>query len=179
MTEDTLQPAKLHPASTSAGTDLARYIVDEKRRAGAARVSEKIRSLGIQHVLYQFVSVTGRVMGKAAPSAHWGTIAERGVQLWYGAVADVTVDRRGNYIGYGANASELVAIPEPETFCQLPWNPRVARVFCTLFRNREDVSPAVRNLLSASDVQAGPSACGAGSRPRSTPPRRDRRGTPR
>lgn len=148
MTEDTLQPAHLHPASTSAGTDLARYIADDKRRAGAARVSEKIRTLGIQHVLYQFVSVTGRVMGKAAPAAHWGTIAERGVQLWYGAVADVTVDRRGNYIGYGANASELVAIPEPETFCQLPWNPRVARVFCTLFRNREDAEDAGAFLTS-------------------------------
>jgi Glutamine synthetase len=25
-----------------------------------------------------------------------------------------------------------------ETFCQLPWDPKTARVFCTLFRNREE-----------------------------------------
>ena len=30
------------------------------------------------------------------------------------------------------------AIPEPETFEVLPWDPRVARVWCTCFRNRED-----------------------------------------
>jgi glutamine synthetase len=31
-----------------------------------------------------------------------------------------------------------VGIADPETFCQLPWEPKVARVFCTLFRNREE-----------------------------------------
>jgi glutamine synthetase len=41
-------------------------------------------------------------------------------------------------MGYGPEAAELVGIPEPETFCQLPWDKRVARVFCTLFRNREE-----------------------------------------
>ena len=35
-------------------------------------------------------------------------------------------------------ASELVGIPDPETFVQLPWDKRVARVFCTCFRNREE-----------------------------------------
>ena len=31
-----------------------------------------------------------------------------------------------------------MGIPEPETFCQLPWDKRVARLWCTLFRNREE-----------------------------------------
>jgi len=31
-----------------------------------------------------------------------------------------------------------VGIPDPETFCQLPWDKRVARVFCVCFRNREE-----------------------------------------
>ncbi|MAF55573.1 MAG: glutamine synthetase, partial [Deltaproteobacteria bacterium] len=48
------------------------------------------------------------------------------------------VDRHGDYIGYGPESSELVGIPDPETFCQLPWDKRVARVFCTCFRNREE-----------------------------------------
>ncbi len=32
----------------------------------------------------------------------------------------------------------LVGIPDPETFVQLPWDKRVGRVFCTCFRNREE-----------------------------------------
>ncbi|MBX2839308.1 MAG: glutamine synthetase family protein, partial [Gammaproteobacteria bacterium] len=33
---------------------------------------------------------------------------------------------------------ELIGIPEPETFSQLPWDKRVGRFYCTLFRNREE-----------------------------------------
>ena len=38
-------------------------------------------------------------------------------------------------------SSELVGIPEPETFVQLPWDKRIARVWCTCFRNREEENP--------------------------------------
>ena len=48
------------------------------------------------------------------------------------------LNRRGDYLGYGPEAAELVGIPEPETFMQLPWDKRVARMWCTLFRNREE-----------------------------------------
>ncbi|PWV58855.1 glutamine synthetase family protein [Plasticicumulans acidivorans] len=119
-------------------TDLQTYLADPARREAVARVNEKIARLGIDYVVYQFISVTGRVMGKGVPAAHWSSTADKGVQLWYGSVADVCADRRGDYIGYSANAAELVAIPDPETFCQLPWNPRWARVYCTLFRNRDE-----------------------------------------
>lgn len=118
--------------------DIEGFVLDPKRRELVAQVADKIKRLGIDHVYCQFVSVSGRVMGKAVPAAHWAAIADQGVQLWRGAVADVCTDRRGNYIGYPANASELVALPDPETFCQLPWNKRVARVFCSLFTDRGD-----------------------------------------
>ena len=39
---------------------------------------------------------------------------------------------------YGPEAAELVGIPEPETFQPLPWDPKVARVWCICFRNREE-----------------------------------------
>ena len=48
------------------------------------------------------------------------------------------LNRHGEYLGYGPEAAELVGIPEPETFMQLPWDKRVARMWCTLFRNREE-----------------------------------------
>ncbi len=124
------------PLSTD--SDIHRTIRSEARQAAIRRVQEKIDALGVDHIYYQFVSVTGRVMGKSAPAVHWESLSNKGVQLWYGAVADVSADRRGNYIGYPSNAAELVALPDPETFVQLPWNKRVARVFCTLFRHREE-----------------------------------------
>ena len=61
-----------------------------------------------------------------------------GFQLVYGSTANLFIDRHGDYIGYGPEAMELVGIPDPETFCQLPWDKRVARVYCTCFRNREE-----------------------------------------
>src|SRR6266576_3792420 len=51
---------------------------------------------------------------------------------------NLCIDRDGNYIGYGPEARELVGIPEPETFEVLPWDKKTARVFCTLFRGREE-----------------------------------------
>jgi glutamine synthetase len=107
-------------------------------------VRSKIDELGIQYIYYQFISVTGRIVGKGVPADHWETIAERGIQLVYGATANLSLDRHRNYIGYGPEAAELVAIPDPETFCQLPWDKRVARVYCTCFRNREE--PANQGL---------------------------------
>ena len=37
-----------------------------------------------------------------------------------------------------SDLKELVGIPDPETFVQLPWDKRVGRVFVTCFRNREE-----------------------------------------
>jgi glutamine synthetase len=125
-------------AKTGNLTDLEAYIASEERAELVKQVRAKIDLLGIQYIYYQFISVTGRVVGKGVPAAHWEAIAERGIQLVYGSTANLFVDRHRNYIGYGPEASELVAIADPETFCQLPWDKRVARVFCTCFRNREE-----------------------------------------
>ena len=80
----------------------------------------------------------GASAAKGFPADHWESIAERGFQLVYGATVNLFLNRHGEYLGYGPQDKELVGIPEPETFCQLPWDKRVARVFCTLFRNREE-----------------------------------------
>ena len=119
-------------------TDLEAHVNAEGRAELVKQVREKIDELGITYVYYQFVSVTGRIVGKGIPTDHWERIAERGFQLVYGSTANLFVDRHGDYIGYGPESSELVGIADPETFCQLPWDKRVARVFCTLFRNREE-----------------------------------------
>jgi glutamine synthetase len=101
-------------------------------------VRAKINELGIEYLYLQFVSVTGRIMGKGIPADHWEGIANGGFQLVYGSTVNLFMNRRGEYLGYGPEAAELVGVPEPETFMQLPWDKRVARMFCTLFRNREE-----------------------------------------
>jgi glutamine synthetase len=120
-------------------TELERFVDQSGRRDQIAQVSRQIEADGITYVYYQFVSVTGRVMGKGIPAPHWASVAEKGFQLVYGATANLFVDRHGRYIGYGPEAPELVGLPDVETFKVLPWDPKVARVFCTLFRGREEV----------------------------------------
>ena len=119
-------------------TDLERHVNRPGRADLVKQVREKINELNIDYVYYQFISVTGRIVGKGVPADHWEQIASRGFQLVYGSTANLFIDRYGDYIGYGPEAMELVGIPDPETFCQLPWDKRVARVYCTCFRNREE-----------------------------------------
>ena len=125
-------------AKNSDSSDLERHVNADGRDELVKEVREKINELGITYIYYQFVSVTGRIVGKGVPADHWETVASRGFQLVYGSTANLYTDRHGQYIGYGPEASELVGIPDPETFVQLPWDKRVARVFCTCFRNREE-----------------------------------------
>ena len=119
-------------------TDLERHVRARGRAQLVKQVREKINELGIEYIYFQFISVTGRIVGKGIPADHWERTAEKGFQLVYGATANLFVDRHGDYIGYGPESAELVGIPDPETFCQLPWDKRIARVYCTCFRNREE-----------------------------------------
>ena len=129
-------------------TDLEKHVNADGRSELVKQVRDKINSLGIKYVYFQFVSVTGRIVGKGIPADHWERVAEKGFQLVYGSTANLYTDRHGHYIGYGAEASELVGIADPETFCQLPWDKRIARVFCTCFRNREERNNPGAHLTS-------------------------------
>ena len=119
-------------------TDMENYLAAKGRDDLVKEVRRQIDAQGVEYIYYQFASVTGRIMGKGVPAKHWESMARKGFQLVYGATANLFVDRHGDYIGYGPEARELVGLPDPETFAQLPWDPKVARVFCTLFRGREE-----------------------------------------
>ena len=137
------QRGRAHRSDQSTRRPWCRPISKRSSRPRGARtpsvgVRERIDREGITYIYFQFPSVTGRIMGKGVPAKHWETIAEKGFQLVYGATANLFVDRHGEYIGYGPEAAELVGIPEPETFMPLPWDSKVARVWCQCFRNREE-----------------------------------------
>src|SRR5258708_38814673 len=133
---------------TAMQTELERFVDQEGRAEAIEDVARRIHSEGITYVYFQFVSVTGRVMGKGIPAAHWESVATKGFQLVYGATANLFIDRHGQYIGYGPEAPELVGLPDVETFNVLPWDPKVARVFCTLFRGREETEDPGSYLTS-------------------------------
>ena len=103
-------------------TDLEKHVNQPGRAKLVKDVRAKIKELGITYIYFQFISVTGRVVGKGIAADHWERTAEKGFQLVYGATANLFLDRHNNYIGYGPEAMELVGIPDPETFCQLPWD---------------------------------------------------------
>lgn len=119
-------------------TDLENYVNEDGREELIKQVRAKIDELGVTYIYYQFISVTGRIVGKGIPSNHWERTARKGFQLVYGSTANLFVDRHGDYIGYGPESAELVGIPDPDTFVQLPWDKKIARVFCVCFRNREE-----------------------------------------
>ena len=96
-------------------TDLEKHVNQPGRAKLIKNVREKINELGITYIYFQFISVTGRVVGKGIPADHWERTAEKGFQLVYGATANLFLDRHNNYIGYGPEAKELVGIPDPET----------------------------------------------------------------
>jgi glutamine synthetase len=103
------------------------------RRERIQEITQKIESQGIKYVFFQQVSVTGRVMGKGVVASFFPQVAEKGYQLVYGATANLFTDRHGDYIGFGPEESELAAIADLDTFAVLPWDPRVARVFCDCY----------------------------------------------
>ena len=112
--------------------DIENFVEADGRSAQVKEVRKKIDELGIEYLYLQFVSVTGKIMGKGIPSDHWETVAAKGFQLVYGATVNLFTDRAGNYLGYGPESAELVGIPEPETFMQLPWAKEIGRFYCTL-----------------------------------------------
>ena len=88
--------------------DIERFVEAPGRDEKIKAVRQKIDELGIEYLYLQFVSVTGKVMGKGIPADHWESIAKKGFQLVYGATMNLFVNRAGDYMGYGPEAAELV-----------------------------------------------------------------------
>ena len=115
-------------------------------------------------------------MGKGIPADHWENVANGGFQLVYGATVNLFLNRHGEYLGYGPEAAELVGVPEPETFMQLPWDKRVARMFCTLLPQPrgEGESRRLSDLRLPRQSPAHPRRVREGPRPAAAPRHRAR-----
>ncbi len=58
-------------------TDLEKHVNQPGRAKLVKSVREKINELGITYIYFQFISVTGRNVGKGIPADHWERIAEK------------------------------------------------------------------------------------------------------
>ena len=72
--------------------DIERFVEAEGRAEKVKEVRAKIDALGVEYLYLQFVSVTGKIMGKGIPADHWETIAERGFQLVKGLSTRIRLD---------------------------------------------------------------------------------------
>ncbi len=57
-------------------TDVENFVNAPGRDKLVKEVRKKINELGVTYIYFQFVSVTGRIMGKGAPADHWETFAD-------------------------------------------------------------------------------------------------------
>ena len=119
MAKAAKKPAK-KKAPSAGKTDLERHVNAPGRDKLVKDVRKKINELDITYIYFQFVSVTGRIVGKGIPADHWEAVSKKGFQLVYGSTANLFTDRHGDYIGYGPEASELVGIADPETLFSCP-----------------------------------------------------------
>ena len=52
-------------------TDLEKHVKQPGRDKLVKQVRAKINELGVEYIFFQFISVTGRVVGKGIPTDHW------------------------------------------------------------------------------------------------------------
>src|SRR3979490_1693418 len=89
---------------------------DPQRLEKIRQIRKIIDERGIKYIFFQQVSISGPVNGKGVVATQWEKVAEEGYQLVYGATADLFVDRKNQYIGFGPEESELAAIADLDTF---------------------------------------------------------------
>ena len=60
-------------------TDLDNCLAEPGRDDLVRQVRDKIDELGVVYIYFEYISITGRIMGKAVPSRHWEEVAAKGV----------------------------------------------------------------------------------------------------
>ena len=89
-------------------TDLEKHVNQPGRDKLVKQVRAKINELGVEYIFFQFISVTGRVVGKGIPTDHWERTCEKGFQLVYGATANLFVDRHKIILDMGQKLRNLL-----------------------------------------------------------------------
>ena len=85
---------------------------------------------GIDGVYLVSPSLDGRPVGKFVARDSFARVATNGIGLHPLAMTDFRATLWGKPIGFNEDDREGTIVPDPSTFRRLPWQPRLARVFC-------------------------------------------------
>ena len=77
--EQRVKTAMENGAARSSPRTSRSFVDAPGRKELVAEVRKKIDELGIEYLYLQFVSVTGRIMGKGIPADHWECDREEGL----------------------------------------------------------------------------------------------------
>lgn len=132
------------PVPTSAVTAQVEVIMDDTEAFArhlhknsapevAAQLKEKIAAAGVEYIYYMLPTVGAKNVAKMVPANHIERNLVKGIFFHRTALTDLQTSRHGELIGGGIEAREFVGLPEPETFTVLPWDHKVARLFCTAY----------------------------------------------
>ncbi|PRI11525.1 glutamine synthetase family protein [Leucobacter massiliensis] len=98
-----------------------------------AALGERIRETGVKYIYYMIPTLGSRTVAKVIPAHHYERLLKKGIAFHRTALTDLQTSREGELIGGGVAAHEFWALPDPETFQVLPWDPEVGRIFCTAY----------------------------------------------
>lgn len=96
-------------------------------------IKEKIERSGVEYLYYMVPTLRSRTVAKMVPAKHIVRNLDKGVNFTRNALMDFQNDVFGNPIGADIRSKEFVAMPEPESFNQLPWDQSIGRIFCSTY----------------------------------------------
>jgi glutamine synthetase len=110
--------------------------------APSPKTADDVRALveqqGVRYLFAQFVDMHGKPNAKLVPATHLDDLLTDGAGFAGFAAGD---------IGQRPNDPDLIAIPDPASYTQLPWQPDVARLACDITVEGEPWPYCPRTIL--------------------------------
>jgi glutamine synthetase len=104
----------------------------------AEDVVRLVREQEVEYVFAQFVDMHGKPNAKLVPATHIEDLLADGAGFAGFAAGD---------IGQRPNDPDIIAIPDPASYTQLPWRPRIARLACDVTVEGEPWPYCPRTIL--------------------------------
>jgi glutamine synthetase len=106
--------------------------------ATAGDVKDLAREQGVKYLFAQFVDMHGKPNAKLIPVSHIDDLLADGAGFAGFAAGD---------IGQRPNDPDIIAMPDPASYVQLPWRPEIARLACDITVEGEPWPYCPRTIL--------------------------------
>lgn len=101
-------------------------------------LAEKVRNLGIKFLLVSYTDLLGGTRSKLVPAAKLEEVEHDGALFCAFA----------SNLGLGPESPEIAAVPDPDSFIQLPWEPSVGWVASDVYFEGKPFPAAPRMILN-------------------------------